>query len=125
MALIEISNGELLDRLSILIIKANVLTDQKPQIQADFAEIEVYASNLLAVPDIQELFDKLMAVNRTIWTAMQGVYDWHGPRDASFVDHVVTIIDENQTRARLKRDIDIATASRFREAKSFFSGLDT
>lgn len=122
---IEISNGELLDRLSILIIKVDVLTDQEPQIQADLGEIELHASSLLAVPEIEELFDKLVAVNRTIWTAMQGVYDWHGPRDASFVDHVVTIIDENQTRARLKRGIDIATASRFREAKSFFSGMDT
>jgi hypothetical protein len=121
---VEISNGELLDRYSILLIKSERLTNQVKVLAPDLESTRGQAGALLGDPGISSLFADLLAVNQRIWDAMQAIYDWRGNRNDEFVSHVFAIIEENQERARIKRAIDVASRSTLREAKSFFADTE-
>jgi len=117
---VEISNGELLDRYTILLIKAERLRDQLDILAPDLESTQGLADEILGDPRVSSLFADLLAVNQRIWDAMQAIYDWRGDRTDAFVLHVIAIIEDNQERALIKRAIDVASQSKLREAKSFF-----
>lgn len=120
---VQISSGELLDRLSILDIKSRVLADS-PQISWVVKEKEPLARQALALLEdieVRALYERLVAVNEAIWNAMQTIYDWNGARDSTYVEAVLCIIDENKARAAVKRQVDDLLSSPLREAKSFFT----
>ena len=119
MPLVEVSNGEILDRYSILIIKQEMLPDQKDIIELDLSSIQEQVKPLLADTDIANVFAELRAINLRIWIAMQEIYDWVGEITTDYFSHVVAIIDENKERAVAKSEIDKLSGSKLREAKSF------
>lgn len=121
----EISNGELLDRLSILQIKSERLDDSQTQfVTREIDQLHKQAIPLMASTEVAALYENLLEANRTMWDAMQAVYDWNGPRNESYTSAVRNIIDTNADRAVAKRKIDLITESPLREAKSFFGDAD-
>jgi hypothetical protein len=121
---VEISNGELLDRLSILKVKEEFLesVEQVGLVQEEIRGLEGSAEPLLQVPRIHEIYLELHEANRKMWIAMQAVYDRKGELDDALVVDVLQIIEVNKERAFKKAAIDVATDSRLKEAKSFFAG---
>ena len=68
---IEISNGELLDKLSILEIKKKNITDsiKLVNIKNEFDELEPLANILFNdfSPKINDLYSKLSQINNELW----------------------------------------------------------
>ena len=66
---IEVSNGELLDKLSILQIKMIFIGDplKLDNIQNEVFEIEPLANSLLDKSEIKGLFFELKSVNLKLW----------------------------------------------------------
>ena len=66
---VEISNGELLDKISILQIKLEQILEESKlrNIQAEYAELTATGAKLLEDHQIQTLYTKLKAVNQALW----------------------------------------------------------
>lgn len=122
MPVIEVSNGELLDRVSVLEIKRAQLS---ASVQLAFVESELEglidcANSLLAMNEVARLYELLMRTNQEIWDGMQFIYDTEAQWNEQLTHVTLSIIELNKRRAQLKRDIDVATGSDQREAKTFF-----
>lgn len=122
MPVIEVSNGELLDRVSVLEIKRARLS---ASVQLSFVESELQglldsANSLLAMNEVARLYESLMRTNQEIWDGMQFIYDTEAQWNEQLMHVTLSIIELNKRRAQFKRDIDVATGSNQREAKTFF-----
>lgn len=123
---IDISNGELLDRLSILLIKKERLPDS-PQgkfVENEYSVLHEQSKELRNNPVISKLYDRIRELNVQMWDCMQKIYDWDSAVDEVYVATVVAIIEVNKERAFIKKAIDENTNSTMREAKSFFQTDD-
>lgn len=122
---VEISFGELMDRVSILEIKLEMLftEDQKKTVALELFTLREQASEILAVASLRKVVDELKEVNLFIWKLMDQLYDLHEP-SAEYADLTWDITIHNQRRAFLKKEIDATLGSRFSEEKSFFSKED-
>jgi hypothetical protein len=119
---VEISNGELLDRVSILRIKLDQITEdwQRENIQRELTPLDEQAAPLFASAKVVTEYQALDAANRLMWASMQSVYDWEGPFSPEISEAVVRVVKVNKDRAFAKARIDEVTNSKLREAKSFF-----
>lgn len=126
---IEVSNGELLDRWSVLVIKANQLSrdGQLATIQASMQEIAQEVDALLPQPGVSSLLDALTKINEAIWQGMDELEALETDEDAGVAyARVARMVTRwNRERALCKREIDRLTESRLREVKGYFSGEDT
>ena len=116
---IEISNGELLDKISILDIKEERLTDEskKAYVQKELEYLQDIADELLmsCYPD----YVRLSELNRSLWDIEDEIRakGEKGEYDDRFVELSRFIYEKNDERARVKRDIDESSNSDFREQK--------
>jgi tetratricopeptide (TPR) repeat protein len=121
---IEVSVGELLDKLTILQIKAQRLTDPRKQanVAAELAHLtDIYEREIPLDSAGRRLLAELRAVNEALWQieedlrACERQQDF-GPR---FVDLARAVYRHNDQRAALKRQLNDLLGSRFREEKSY------
>tara|TARA_R110000765_G_scaffold233905_1_gene336975 strand:- start:194 stop:565 length:372 start_codon:yes stop_codon:yes gene_type:complete len=116
---IEISNGELLDKISILDIKEERLTDEskKAYVQKELEYLQDIADELLmsCYPD----YVRLSELNNSLWDIEDEIRakGEKGEYDDRFVELSRFIYEKNDERARVKRDIDESSNSDFREQK--------
>ncbi len=122
MPTIEIPDSELLDRLSILMVKRTYLKSdaQLKVVQKDIEYLQKISEQLLLNASVQDLYTELLRVNDQMWVAMEHTYQWEGPRNELFEDIILQIIEVNKERAFIKQEIDNLLGSELREAKSFF-----
>lgn len=119
---VEVSNGELLDKFSILVIKENMIRSQESlvDVRNEHRALEPNARRLLNAPGAQILFDKLVEVNEQIWILMEKISDLRESKGPEYLRAVEETIDLNMLRALIKREINVQTGSLLREAKSYF-----
>lgn len=117
---IEVSVGEVIDKWTILSIKALNITDKDKLINI-FKE-KNYLNNMIE-PEIlmDTLTDKLLNINKKLWTVEDNLRDLE--RDKRFGDKFVqqarSVYILNDERARIKKDINIKYGSSFVEEKSY------
>jgi len=118
---IEVSNGELLDKLSILEIKLSRIPDplKKQYISKEFRILQVAAGSVL--PKVKSLYADLLNVNTRLWDIEDRIRDLESDQqfDAEFVETARSVYHLNDERARIKREIDVLTGSKLREEKSY------
>lgn len=119
---IDVSNGELLDKYSILEIKLEMMSQnsQIDNIKNEIALLKPTALALLELEPIRANYETLKQVNRRIWDSMErlfGIRESEIERYASEA-HLATTL--NIERAKLKRAIDLELNSNIKEAKSYF-----
>tara|TARA_R110000851_G_scaffold91873_1_gene200529 strand:- start:3207 stop:3578 length:372 start_codon:yes stop_codon:yes gene_type:complete len=116
---IEVSNGELLDKISILEIKEGKLTDKSKRayVQKELEYLQDIADELLmsCYPD----YVRLSELNRSLWDTEDEIRakGEKGEYDDRFIELSRFIYEKNDERARVKRDIDESSNSDFREQK--------
>ena len=116
---IEVSNGELLDKISILEIKEGKLTDKSKRayVQKELEYLQDIADELLmsCYPD----YVRLSELNNSLWDIEDEIRakGEKGEYDDRFVELSRFIYEKNDERARVKRDIDESSNSDFREQK--------
>ena len=131
MPTVEISNGELADKWTILKIKREQLKDPS-QIHNIIIESEALISQVKDLRNherITDLIDDLYKSNLSIWHLMEDLYKLKVPYEEKYVELTIQITKQNQRRAFLKKEIDKVSNAKFTEAKSFFENnsyiLDT
>jgi|TARA_R100000081_G_C4744249_1_gene130725 hypothetical protein len=127
---IEVSNGELLDKVSILRLKLQHITDDEKRTHAlkEHQELVVEMMNLTdSLPDKDtehdylQLFDKLMEVNSVLWSLEDRIREKEKRNnfDQDFIEIARAIYFKNDERASIKRKINELTDSSFVEVKSY------
>jgi hypothetical protein len=121
--LIPVSAGELIDKLTILRVKAARIDASKlANVKKELALLAAAADKELGgVPEIEPLAAELEAVNAALWDIEEGKRDCERRKDfgPAFVDLARKVYIENDRRAALKRRINEAAGSDLVEEKSY------
>lgn len=121
--LIPVSAGELVDKITILRVKAERIDAAKrANVQKELALLEAVASERLAAsPVLESLIAELLAVNAALWDIEEGKRDCErrGDFGAGFIELARAVYRENDRRAAIKRRINDLTGSDIVEEKSY------
>ena len=121
--MIPVSAGELVDKLTILRVKAaRIDADKLVNVQKELALLEaVAARELAATPGLDALAAELEAVNAALWDVEEGKRDCERRQDfgPAFVALARRVYRENDLRAAIKRRINAAAGSDLIEEKSY------
>ncbi len=121
---VEISVGELLDKITILEIKSERITD--PTKLANITtELETlrrtWETSPLADLDLGDLSSRLKAVNEALWDIEDGIRALEAAQSFGdeFIELARAVYHRNDERAALKREINRLAGSRLVEEKSY------
>jgi len=118
--LVEISNGELVDKVSVLEIKYNRITseEKKKNVEKEYFYLK-QKMELLGITTQSKEYQGLLEVNSKIWEEGDQIriLEKEGKFDEEFIDLAKSINKSNNKRARMKREINEKTKSLFVEEK--------
>jgi hypothetical protein len=119
-----VSWGELIDKITILEIKARRIADpaKRANVARELAALVAARDVGGALPPaIAPLADELRAVNEALWEIEDAIRDCEAAGDfsAKFVDLARRVYKTNDRRAALKRGINAALGSDLVEEKSY------
>ena|SRR5664279_1172195 len=118
---IEVSNGEIIDKLTILQIKLERIKDEAKQINLrnEFNELSKVTKYILSTSDI--LYKALYDVNCELWDIEDHIRDLERNKDFGddFIATARAVYVKNDKRSELKREINIKTSSGLIEEKSY------
>ncbi len=121
---VPVAPGEFLDKLTILEIKAERMTDAAKLANVR-RELELlratWAASPLAARDVTGLTAALRQVNETLWEIEDRIRELEaGERfDAEFISLARAVYRTNDRRAAIKREINVALGSDILEEKSY------
>ena len=121
---VEVSPGELIDKITILEIKLERMTDPAKLGNVRTEWQTLTAARDAAVPTsarLDALTAGLKAVNERLWAIEDDIRDCERAKDfgAKFVELARSVYISNDERARLKREINELLGSRLIEEKSY------
>jgi len=120
---VPVSWGELVDKIAILEIKRERLTDAAAlaNVRRELASLERWQAELVANARLGELKASLAQVNRALWDVEDAIRakEARAEFDAEFVGLARSVYRQNDRRAALKREINLALASELIEEKSY------
>ena len=122
--LVPVSFGELLDKIAILQIKSERMSDAAKLVNVR-NELSALETTWMAHPaaghNIVELRAQLKAVNERLWVIEDDIRIKEKAQefDAEFIRLARAVYFENDTRARIKKDINLALGSAYVEEKSY------
>ena len=122
--LAPVSYGELLDKIAILQIKSERMQDaaKLANVRKELAALEaLWNAHPAAAVDIREALARLKAVNERLWVIEDDIRILEKQRrfDDSFVQLARSVYIENDERARIKKEINLALGSAYVEEKSY------
>jgi hypothetical protein len=122
--LVPISVGELLDKISILEIKAAAIADpaKHANVMRELAALDaVRGREVAAAPELAALYAELQAVNRRLWRIEDDIraIERAGRFDDRFIELARSVYPNNDRRAVLKRQINELTGSEIVDEKSY------
>ena len=124
--LVEVSVGELLDKISILEIKKEKIKDpDKLKYISDEHQIlqEQYRSNVKNDVKLNELYQSLKIINSRLWTIEDDKRKCEKEKD--FTENFIKLSRDvhilNDERAKIKLEINNHTDSKIKEIKEYFS----
>ncbi|HEU4814331.1 MAG TPA: DUF6165 family protein [Xanthomonadaceae bacterium] len=122
--LVPVSYGELLDKIAILQIKSERMSDpaKLANVRRELSALErTWMAHPAAVQDIATLRADLKAVNERLWVIEDDIRDKERAQafDDGFVRLARSVYFQNDERARIKREINTALGSAYVEEKSY------
>ncbi|TZF91705.1 DUF6165 family protein [Cognatilysobacter lacus] len=119
-----VSFGELLDKIAILQIKSERMKDaaKLANVRKELAALEqTWMAHPAAGHDVVPLRADLKAVNERLWEIEDDirVKEKRQEFDAEFIRLARAVYFENDERARIKKDINLALGSAYVEEKSY------
>jgi len=121
---VPVSFGELLDKVSILRIKSERMSDpaKLANVQRELDELcGTWSTSAQSRIDIDDLLAALKAVNERLWVIEDDIRIKESKQefDAEFIRLARAVYFENDERARLKREINLRLGSALVEEKSY------
>ena len=122
--LVPVSFGELLDKIAILQIKSERMSDSAKvaNVQKELSALEkTWLAHPAAGGDVIALRARLKAVNERLWAIEDDIRSKEQAQqfDADFIRLARSVYFENDERARIKKDINLALGSTYVEEKSY------
>jgi hypothetical protein len=121
--LAPVSAGELIDKITILRVKAERIDAAKvDNVRKELALLEAVAARELSTnTELDRLSAELTAVNAALWDIEDGKRDCErrGDFGPDFVRLARSVYIENDRRAAIKRAINLAVGSEIVEEKSY------
>ena len=127
MLLVPISVGELIDKITILKIKMEMIKDADKLLNVS-KELtlltRVFTDNIKEDNILNVLIDQLFQVNQELWLIedYKRACEKDQIFDSGFVDASRQVYQKNDLRASIKREINRLTNSTIVEEKSFYLG---
>ncbi len=121
---VELAPAELLDKLSILEIKVDRISEvvKRKNVLAELDVLrEARAHSISSTDEVDALYSKLKAVNSRLWSIEDDIRlceksSEFGPK---FVELARSVYIQNDERAALKREINLLLNSAILEEKSY------
>ena len=121
--LVPISPGELLDKITILRIKAERMQDatKLANVRLELQLLERTWRDACGTADVAAEERALQAVNERLWDIEDRIRAKEATRafDADFIELARSVYIENDERAAVKKRINLALGSRLLEEKSY------
>ncbi len=123
---VEVSNGELLDKFSILKIKLEKINDEFKLINIK-NEIDTISKNCEEIIQsdlrLSVIFEELVSVNESLWDIEDKIRIKEKEKefDSEFIELARSVYITNDIRFTLKNKINIITSSKLVEEKSYES----
>jgi hypothetical protein len=122
--LVEISPGEMIDKITILLIKSERIKDevQLANVRHELGVLsEKMDKDIPRSPNLDVLVSELKSVNEALWGIEDDIRDCERAEEYSqlFIDLARSVYITNDKRADLKRDINLLLGSRIMEEKSY------
>ena len=118
-----VSLGELLDKISILIIKEkNIVDDQKQyHIKNELDSLNKTLENSISRSQVKEYIEKLIGINSKLWLIEDDIRDCERKKkfDQKFIDLARAIYITNDRRSEIKLEINKKFGSKLVEVKSY------
>ena len=124
--LVEVSVGELLDKISILEIKKEKISDLESLkiINTEYLILkEQLKKNIKTNPEIDQLFDSLKEINSKLWLIEDGkrMCEKNSDFGEKFIKLSRDVHFLNDDRAKIKLEMNIHTGSKVKEIKEYTS----
>jgi len=120
---IEVSNGEILDKISILTIKKDRITDKakRENIYNEFTTLLPYFDMIVNTPELGDYYYKLHEVNRELWDVEDELRELETSKtfNSKFIELARSVYYLNDSRAEVKKQINILSKSDIVEEKSY------
>jgi Tfp pilus assembly protein PilF len=122
--MVEISPGELIDKITILEIKAERIRDEA-KLENVRHELEtltqVRERSVPASPELESMTAQLKAINETLWKVEDAIRECERSANfgAEFIELARSVYRANDHRAKLKREINLVLGSAIVEEKSY------
>jgi hypothetical protein len=121
--LVPVSWGELLDKISILEIKAEriVSAPARTNVQTELSLLSANADQLTGDSRLHEWKHALKEVNETLWSIEDRIREKEARAefDQEFIELARSVYKTNDLRARIKREINLSLGSQLIEEKQY------
>ena len=118
---IDVSNGEIIDKLTIIQIKLERVKDKDKlvNLKKEYDELISISSSIISTAD--SLYKALYDVNCELWDIEDRIRDLERKKDFGddFISTARAVYFKNDKRSELKREINIKTSSGLIEEKSY------
>jgi hypothetical protein len=120
---VPISWGELLDKISILEIKAARLSEEaaRANVEKELAMLRQIAEPVRAHPHTGPLIARLKAINETLWEVEDQIreHEARGDFGEGFIALARAVYRRNDERGAVKRELNLMLGSALIEEKSY------
>lgn len=118
---LEVSNGEIADKLTIIEIKLNKITDplKLTNLQNEYEVVNKAMSSIME--SSHPLYRQLYEINSRLWVIEDHIRDLERARDfgEDFIQTARSVYFINDERSEVKRKINEITGSKLFEEKSY------
>ena len=118
---IEVSIGEIIDKLSILQIKTSFIKDDEKlnNVKKEYDYLYNIVFNEMKIK--QSDFSNMVEINKVLWKIEDDVRDKERDKvfDTEFIELARSVYTTNDKRAEIKKEINLKYGSLFVEEKSY------
>ena len=118
-----ISLGELVDKISILIIKQKNITDETKldHVKKELDFLQKTLMNYVQKEEINNYLENLININSKLWKIEDDIRECERKKlfDQTFIDLARSVYFTNDERAKVKNDINKTFGSELVEVKSY------
>ena len=122
---IEVSHGEIVDKLTILQIKKENITDpiKLDNIVKEYNYLLSVVENNLGISTLSPEYLELLSINKELWIIEDDIRDKERNKefDDEFIKLARSVYYTNDVRAKIKKEINLKYSSGFVEEKSYQS----
>lgn len=118
---IEVSNGEIIDKLTIIEIKLERISDEAKlvNLRNEYKVLNEAAAKIISKED--KLYKALYTINCQLWDIEDDIRDLERTKDfgEKFIETARAVYFTNDKRSEVKKQINLKTGSKLIEEKSY------